>query len=114
MSNLCAIYEYKTFPGQSMKTGYYLVNTMKHDVNSPSCNAYWDTVKKDGQVLICYEETVRTITFHAGLSSTDKTIPWSYIREKDGIETTVDLPTNKETKLPKNDEWIIPLIAHSS
>ena len=78
--------EYKEFPNQSLKTGYYATQLVYHKASdTPS----WES--SDNKFYIGYSNN------------------WSYTEDKDGVATTVTLP-DIDVKIPGNDTWILPLI----
>ena len=102
-----SLVEYREYPKQSMKTGYYVVNTVALDMDVSS--EWWTSQCNDNNMLIEYG----TAQIRDEEDGIDVDAPWTYTQDKDGVATTVTLP-NIGIKIPKNDEWILPLIAYSS
>ena len=100
------IVEYKEFPKQAMKTGYYVINRCVWDSNLYP--TWWSATTGPSSMLIEYDTTTYT-----GISGEVVTEEWSYVKDKDGVATVVTLP-DIDVKIPTKDNWILPLIAYSS
>ena len=92
--------EYKEFPNQSIKTGYYATQLVHHKVsNTPN----WFSLPLSRPASESSDNK-----FYIGYQNN-----WSYTKDKDGVATTVTLP-DINVKIPTKDTWILPIIAYSS
>jgi len=96
-----ALIEYKDYPNQAMKTGYYITNYCMYNIDTNP--EWWETVSTSDNMLVEYNEQ----------EIDNVLIRWSYTEDKDGVATTVTLP-DINVKIPTKDNWILPLIAYSS
>jgi hypothetical protein len=97
-----AIIEYREFSNQNPNNGYYTVNRCVWD--SDIHPDWWSRAEGVSSMLVEYGTTTSI-----GPSGIEITFPWSYIRYKDGVATTVTLP-DIDVKIPSKDVWILPLI----
>tara|TARA_R110000851_G_scaffold257657_2_gene410141 strand:+ start:411 stop:746 length:336 start_codon:yes stop_codon:yes gene_type:complete len=95
-----AIAEYRIFPSQLMKTGYYISQWLPYyNHKDKACSLIH--AREPWNAKNIENENVRLlIPFEPG---------WSYTRDREGVATTVTLPP-MGTKLNKKDQWILPLI----